>query len=275
MTREHISAVELKALKILILAEYENTTVASEIASKLGIPTDRMRYYMKKWGLKGAGYSNLTPALKEKILEEYKVNQNFPKIASNLNLSVGVLRSYAYILGLTPGPRDNHIVWVDDIHVKCSKCPKIMLYADLELIRPNGKYPSRISYCRDCRTKQIIKNNKSSLESYLANRARTVRTRAKSNGYPCDLNTAYLMELYRKQEGKCFYTDENMEVPEGGKVELAFRLVLSVDKIIPTLGYVKGNVVLCTLKANTIKGDLSMEEMKIWLPSWYERLIQK
>lgn len=269
-----MNAAAFEKLRVLILAEYETTHVASEIAATLDIPMSKMHHYMRKLGLKGAGYSKLTPVLREQILAEYKVSQRFPVMAKNLNISLTAMRTYAGIMGLK-SVRDNHIVWIDEIHVKCSKCSKVMLYTDLELIRPNGKYPSRISYCRGCRTKQIIKNNKSSLESHLANRARGVRTRAKTKGYPCDLTTKYLMELYREQNGKCFYTDDIMAVPDEGNMESTSRLRLSIDKIVPVLGYVQGNIVLCTVRSNTIKGDLTMEEMKVWLPSWYERLIQK
>ena len=49
---------------------------------------------------------------------------------------------------------------------------------------------------------------------------------------------------------------------------------LSIDRIIPQLGYTPGNVVLCTNRANMVKSDLTLAEIKQWLPSWYTRIIK-
>jgi len=37
--------------------------------------------------------------------------------------------------------------------------------------------------------------------------------------------------------------------------------------------YVKGNVVLCVARVNTIKSDVSLNEMKLWMPGRYERIV--
>ena len=50
---------------------------------------------------------------------------------------------------------------------------------------------------------------------------------------------------------------------------------LSVDRIIPELGYIKGNIVLCTQKVNLVKNNLTLREMSEWTPGWYGRVIQK
>lgn len=47
---------------------------------------------------------------------------------------------------------------------------------------------------------------------------------------------------------------------------------LSIDKIIPEKGYVLGNIIFLSNKINTCKNDLSLEEIKQWMPSWYERI---
>jgi hypothetical protein len=48
---------------------------------------------------------------------------------------------------------------------------------------------------------------------------------------------------------------------------------LTVDKVIPERGYTKRNIVLCTKKFNTVKNDLSLEEIKTHMPFWYNKLI--
>lgn len=42
------------------------------------------------------------------------------------------------------------------------------------------------------------------------------------------------------------------------------RYAPSVDRIIPKLGYVKGNVWVISLKANAMKSDASLKEMKLF-----------
>ena len=51
------------------------------------------------------------------------------------------------------------------------------------------------------------------------------------------------------------------------------RYCLSFDKIISEKGYTKENIVLCTYRANAVKQDLTLEEIKKWLPIWYEKII--
>ena len=76
--------------------------------------------------------------------------------------------------------------------------------------------------------------------------------------------------LWSLQKGLCFYTDIPLVVQSG---QGSCPESLSFDKIVPPLGYVSGNVVLCTRKANAVKQDLTLEEMQTWLPGWYNRVI--
>ena len=77
---------------------------------------------------------------------------------------------------------------------------------------------------------------------------------------------------YKSQEGRCFYTDRQMEwgVGKGRTAN-----TLSIDKIVPERGYHKDNIVFCTRKANLVKNDLSLEELAMWMPGWYNRLKEK
>ena len=50
---------------------------------------------------------------------------------------------------------------------------------------------------------------------------------------------------------------------------------LSVDKIIPKLGYVKTNTVFCTLFVNRVKADASLEFIQTHMPDWYKKIIKK
>ena len=48
----------------------------------------------------------------------------------------------------------------------------------------------------------------------------------------------------------------------------------SIDKIIPSLGYVKGNIIIVSLKANRCKNNCTIEEL-IKVAKYYEELINE
>ena len=265
--RERISKEDLAILKSKVFKEYEETQIIADIARNLNLPVSKMNYYAKTWNLKGAGKTN--PELEMMILKEYETVKNLHQIGRNLGLTTGQMNHYARKLSLK-GVKESNIIWIDDVTVQCSKCGKHVPFLELDVLRPKSDKPQRLSYCRKCRTKQIINNTNSSLEAYFRNRIRTVRNRSKIKGLKNDIDVDYLINLYNLQGGKCFYTDEKLIVPEGGTLEPSSQS-LSLDKIVPRKGYVKGNIVLCTKRANTIKGDLTNEEMKIWLPEWHRR----
>ena len=74
-------------------------------------------------------------------------------------------------------------------------------------------------------------------------------------------------------------TDEDFEIPEfcpvlGIKLESGTKKYHdnspSLDRVVPELGYVPGNIVVMSFRANRIKGDASVEEMETVL-SWLKK----
>jgi CRISPR/Cas system Type II protein with McrA/HNH and RuvC-like nuclease domain len=90
------------------------------------------------------------------------------------------------------------------------------------------------------------------------------------DGVPYALDDEYVKWLYKQQNGKCFYSDIAII---WGHAEQNKQLSLSIDKVIPSKGYVKGNVVLAQTRINSAKSDFSLEEMKLWMPEWYRRIV--
>lgn len=67
---------------------------------------------------------------------------------------------------------------------------------------------------------------------------------------PCNINTKLLRELYKKQDGKCYYTGVMMKLKSSF---LKDPFLISVDRIDSSKGYIEGNVVLCCLGMNWLK----------------------
>ncbi len=158
----------------------------------------------------------------------------------------------------------------------CTICGEEKEEKAFPIPRSNGKSKtlSEISFCKECLSKKSIKVRRGTIERYLRYRVYSLKTKCLREEIIFDLTYEFLMQMYKNQKGKCFYTDEDMIIPEGKKSS-ALRKAISVDRIIPEKGYVPENTVLCTYKANAVKQDLTIKEIHDWLPNWYERLVKK
>ena len=155
---------------------------------------------------------------------------------------------------------------------KCSKCKLIKSINEFQYGRKGYKYQYIFSYCTSCRKFQTYLNLNSDINKFLSDRYNRLKRRCKQKNIKITLTKKDLIAIYNNQKGKCYYTNEllSWKVGEGLK-----RNSLSIDKIITKKGYIKGNVVLCTHKVNTIKNDLTLKELKKWIPKWYQKIKQK
>jgi len=153
--------------------------------------------------------------------------------------------------------------------VKCTKCNAVKPISSFLRGRKGQKSEYRFSYCLDCRRAQLYSKLNGNVESYLKDRWNRLVIRATKNNTPIDITWEYFLDLYKRQDGKCFYTDIVLVCRVG---EGKSRHSLSIDRIDNNLGYIKGNVVLCTNQVNTAKGDFTLDEIKQYMPKWYRRI---
>ena len=139
-------------------------------------------------------------------------------------------------------------------------------------------------YCSlKCSGKADYKNNPSKLEKnkgnisllkgYEANRLdqyspfkyslNKARSRSKEKGQETDLTLEYLKQLLEKQNGLCAYTSIVLELPRSSQDEDIKKspTKLSLDRIDPNIGYIKGNVEFVCYCVNVMKNDFSKDEM--------------
>lgn len=77
---------------------------------------------------------------------------------------------------------------------------------------------------------------------------------------PSDLTVEYLLNLYHEQNGNCYYTGRKLLIePEHEPAKLPFETI-SLDRLIPEMGYVQGNVVWCCVAINRMKNDVPKEK---------------
>ena len=160
---------------------------------------------------------------------------------------------------------------IDEYNAKCKRCDKIQSINNFQVGRRGQKYEYRFAYCNECRRNQLNHNLNSSIEKFLKNRYNRTKLRADKLNIPFTISFGYVIELYNKQNGKCFYTNYEMNVQCG---EGYTRNALSIDKIIPSLGYINGNIVFCTQYANIVKNDSSLIELKEFITPLYDKLLK-
>lgn len=151
----------------------------------------------------------------------------------------------------------------------CNKCGEKKEYFDFPIQRKGKKYESMSGYCRQCRKKQMYANLNSDITKFLSDKFHRIKCRAKKLNVDFNLDKESFIAMYYNQKGKCFYTGIKMDCRVGqGKS----RNSLSVDRIKHDKGYTKYNIVLCVNRVNTIKSDMTLGELKEWIPKWYKKL---
>lgn len=150
---------------------------------------------------------------------------------------------------------------------ECNKCFAAIHLEDFPYVQ--GKVDGRrLSYCRSCRRMQSRLDLGADPERYWADKR--VRILRNGRGIPADIPTGYLFDLWARQDGKCFYTDVDLVHRYG---EGRSQLSPSVDRVDTTRGYVVGNLVICSARANSIKHDATLDEVREWMPGWHQRIV--
>jgi hypothetical protein len=116
-------------------------------------------------------------------------------------------------------------------------------------------------YNREYQKQKNYRNKKSStLEGHVTETLNRAKGRAKKQNVPFAVTLEYLVSIAPK---KCPIL--GIELAWGRKGETGYRHDSpSLDKIVPELGYVAGNVQWLSNKANTMKHNATPEELKLF-----------
>ena len=118
------------------------------------------------------------------------------------------------------------------------------------------------SSCRACQTVRVVDNIRkltSTTEGIIEHKIRKTKGRLRGKNIEFDLDVPYILNLWEQQNGKCCYSGDKMRLQGYGSGK-ATKNSCTFDRVDPTKGYVKGNVVLCCMHVNTMKSNLSVEE---------------
>jgi hypothetical protein len=210
-----------------------------------------------------------TFALRAKIKEIHSTGATNREIASQLGVHHGTVARHLEKLGLESNFANEPIDIVSNDEARCKKCQQIRPLNEFQYGRKGQKYEYRFSFCNGCRKKQVYLNLNSDVNKFLSDRYHKLVLRAKKKNIPCLITKEEFIAQYHAQKGLCFYTDAKLVCEVGTKLH---RDSLSVDKLIPEKGYCAGNVVFTTHRINTCKCDLSIDELRQWMPDWFYRI---
>ena len=88
------------------------------------------------------------------------------------------------------------------------------------------------------------------------------RKRAKTKGLECDVDAAFLHELFNAQSGKCAVTGLSMSMNSSRHTAVdKSPYYASVDRVDSSRGYVRGNIQFVCLAINYMRNTFSMGQL--------------
>jgi len=216
----------------------------------------------------------------DKILSLHSQGKRNQEIANEVNLSRNTVQYYIEQNGLQyNGPRKYEFEQIGKDKFRCSKCKEIKPLSESRTRKHSktGK-PYKCSYCVSCKSKQAIERHYSNFKdekTFFEFKQNKIKSTSKRRNLEFNLSPGILFELFEKQQRKCFYSDKPLIVYKGERENQDLGKFISVDRLDNSKGYVDGNVCLCLNRVNSIKSNLSDEELKDFIPHWHERIRRK
>ena len=140
------------------------------------------------------------------------------------------------------------------------------------VVKPVGQFsnrsdrPQQLTTCKACKARLGRESyHRTKYSSFFTHKATRTRLRSRSMGIPCDVDADHLESIWT---GVC----PVLGLPLDQRTPRCEEDSPELDRIIPTKGYTKGNVVWLSRRANRIKNNVSLGEMKL-LVEWLERIL--
>jgi hypothetical protein len=166
--------------------------------------------------------------------------------------------AYNYVI------RDSSDIYSEDgNYKKCRSCNKFLSFSEFRIKGNNKKGYYENNICKDCDVKQV-RDYRLTDKGIAAEIVRRIKYISKKESIPFDLTKEWVLNRLIKINWCCELTGlpfnlvrDNLEIKKKG-----FKWdSLSIDKIIPSLGYIQSNVRFILNQINVFKQDGSDERM--------------
>jgi hypothetical protein len=149
--------------------------------------------------------------------------------------------------------------WFNDTRYKNGKrrrsyCTSCYRQKHLKYVQDPKNKEQAVKRQSEWRKRHLDSGGDKAIRWYFARQMGTYRKRAQKLNLLCDIDPDFLVDLFNKQNGLCYYSGIPLEWNSWGKKHPTM-MSMSVDRKNPSLGYMKENVVLCTYRINTMKGN--------------------
>jgi hypothetical protein len=160
---------------------------------------------------------------------------------------------------------------------KCFKCKTFKLTNEFSKNRSSHDGFSKI--CKECFSnyesvktgyKQKSLKLKTDIAEYFKYKSNYFKNKSKLKNINFDLDENTLYDIYKKQNGRCYYS--GLEIMHN--LGCSDYNSISVERLDPNLGYVKNNVVLAAFNINSLKGMMNENEFKLFLDKIIPNLIE-
>ncbi len=140
-----------------------------------------------------------------------------------------------------------------------------------ELLKSRSDFPTRNDrsnrlrpYCKECaNTAQRARYVYHKRTEPFKHKCRRAKTRAKSLGVPFDLTPEYLESIWT---GMCPVSGEHIDFIEKDRSD---EFAAELDRFVPALGYVVGNVSFISRKMNRLKNSATVRDLQQLLDWMY------
>ena len=149
---------------------------------------------------------------------------------------------------------------------KCNECKKVLPSTEFYTKTKKNNRKILDYACRSCKNKKDMIYRRNNLEKTMLKRT---KDRAKAKNLPMNITAEYLKK----------FVPDNMICPVLGiKMEIGEKNQSinspSIDRIIPEKGYVPGNIIVVSNKANGIKSNATPDEI-IKVGKFYKKLLEE
>lgn len=109
--------------------------------------------------------------------------------------------------------------------------------------------------------KQKLSNRANNIRLFLSHAMSRSKNRSIKKNIPFDLDLNYMVDLFDKQNGKCYYTNIQLNLASNACRHDSF----TIDRLDSRRGYTKDNIVFSSYCVNSMKGTMNEVEFKEYL----------
>lgn len=136
----------------------------------------------------------------------------------------------------------------------CSVCGETFPLTRDYYCKDGNKYRRSCKFCHVVKAKEFSDGKYATLDKVLQIRCQTAKQRAKRKGLKFDITPEFLLDMWDRQNGRCYYSNLPMSFDRND------LYTVSIDRIDSNGGYTKNNVVLSCWSINSAKNNFTVSD---------------